>query len=446
MNIVVTGANGFIGRWLITELAQYEKYQITALIRKGSNKSGMAEGQRISIKEVDYQQDAAKEVFENQDVCIHLIGVLGSYGVRQEIYESVNVELTLRILKWCREANVKQFVFCSTPGVQGFGHRLAVEKEKYAPRNCYEKTKASVDIVLLKEIPHYIFRYKFKLKNIRYYIRNSISMFIPNIAIQVYVSLDKILLGNILGNYQLGLYEASCRLVDATALVQAAVVATTPTLAFLYANQKKEKFLEHIQRTFSLVNFLAFPMCFGMIGIAENFVPWYLGKDLMEVVKLMYLSAFFILTKSWSCVFGDQILMVSQNQRYYTYGVVTGAVIDIIFNILFIFPFQVYGILVASLIAEYTGMFIMMQAVRKRLDISVKNLYKGTGKYLACSVSMCILIHGIGSITPKSMIGTLMQITVGVIYYFVILFFYHDENILQVKGYCRVHTYDKKSN
>ena len=96
MNIVVTGANGFIGRWLITELAQYEKYQITALIRKGSNKSGMAEGQRISIKEVDYQQDAAKEVFENQDVCIHLIGVLGSYGVRQEIYESVNVELTDR--------------------------------------------------------------------------------------------------------------------------------------------------------------------------------------------------------------------------------------------------------------------------------------------------------------------------------------------------------------
>lgn len=37
MNIVVTGENGFIGRWLIIELAQYEKYQITALIRKGSN-------------------------------------------------------------------------------------------------------------------------------------------------------------------------------------------------------------------------------------------------------------------------------------------------------------------------------------------------------------------------------------------------------------------------
>lgn len=105
----------------------------------------MAEGQRISIKEVDYQQDAAKEVFENQDVCIHLIGVLGSYGVRQEIYESVNVELTLRILKWCREADVKQFVFCSTLGVQGFGHRLVVEEEKYAPRNCYEKTKASAE-------------------------------------------------------------------------------------------------------------------------------------------------------------------------------------------------------------------------------------------------------------------------------------------------------------
>ena len=240
-------------------------------------------------------------------------------------------------------------------------------------------------------------------------------------------------MGNVLGNYQLGLYEASCKLVDATALVQAAVVATTPTLAFLYANQKKDRFLEQAKKTFRMINFLAFPMCFGMIGIAANFVPWYLGKDMMEVVNLMYLSAFFILTKCWSCVFGDQILMVSQNQKYYTYGVVTGAVLDIILNILLIYPFQVYGVLVASLVAEYIGMIIMMQAVKKKIGISIKRLYKGTGKYLILSICMCILIYLVGLKTPISLLGTFMQVAIGIIFYFVILFFCHDENITQIR-------------
>lgn len=145
MNIIVTGSNGFIGKWLINELHREGKHEITALIRKGSSWNGLSEKQGLSIVEVDYQQESTGKLFSNHDVCIHLIGMMGKYGNHDEMYEKINVGLTSKILFWCEQSGIKQFIFCSTPGVQGFGHRLAVETDSYAPRNYYEESKAHAE-------------------------------------------------------------------------------------------------------------------------------------------------------------------------------------------------------------------------------------------------------------------------------------------------------------
>lgn len=146
MNVIVTGANGFIGRWLVDELIKQDGIKVTALVRKGSNQIGLQQNNtNLVIEEVDYGQEETKEKFYNQDICIHLIGQMGKYGVSKEQFENINVQLTVKILQWCEHAKVEQFVFCSTPGVQGFGHRLAKEEDVYAPRNFYEKTKVQAE-------------------------------------------------------------------------------------------------------------------------------------------------------------------------------------------------------------------------------------------------------------------------------------------------------------
>ena len=76
---------------------------------------------------------------------------MGEYGVTKEQFENINVNLTMKILEWSEQAGIRQFIFCSTPGVQGFGHRLAVEEEKYAPRNLYEMIKVEAE----KNIIHF---------------------------------------------------------------------------------------------------------------------------------------------------------------------------------------------------------------------------------------------------------------------------------------------------
>lgn len=145
MKILVTGATGFIGQWLVSELIEQQKHEIVALVRKESDVNKLKDQKGLSIIEVDYGNQNLSKKFKNVDVCIHLIGQMGEFGVPEEKYVDVNVNLTYKILNICEAKGVKQFIFCSTPGVQGFGNRMATEEQPYAPRNAYEKTKVMAE-------------------------------------------------------------------------------------------------------------------------------------------------------------------------------------------------------------------------------------------------------------------------------------------------------------
>lgn len=139
MNVLVTGGTGFIGRWLVKELVESNQYNVTMLIRNGKKET--VNMNNVTVYEVDYEKEELQNYFKGQDVCIHLIGKLGGYGVDKQEFDFVNIELTRKILIACKDMGVTQFIYCSTPGVQGFGKRLALETDEYNPRNAYEKTK-----------------------------------------------------------------------------------------------------------------------------------------------------------------------------------------------------------------------------------------------------------------------------------------------------------------
>lgn len=89
-----------------------------------------------------------ESAFCGVDIVIHIGGQLGGAGINLATLESGNRDLTQRVAQACLNRGVRQCVFVSTPGVQGFGHRLCVETEPYAPRDVYEISKVHAEQVL----------------------------------------------------------------------------------------------------------------------------------------------------------------------------------------------------------------------------------------------------------------------------------------------------------
>ena len=184
-----------------------------------------------------------------------------------------------------------------------------------------------------------------------------------------------------------------------------------------------------------MVSLIALPMTLGLIGIRNTLVPWFFGKGYEEVSTLLLVSAWFILTVSWSNIFGNQILLACGKEKIYSIAVVISAVENIILSIVLIYKIQAMGAVIASILAEYTGMIIMLVNVRNIIDIH--GWIKLILRYSFISAVMLLLLHFVEALISYSFVATFVQCIVGILFYFSMLLVIKDKNILLILDYVK---------
>lgn len=151
MKILVTGATGFIGRNFL-QTVQSDMNEYICLVRKTSNTELLGKYPNVVIQESSFCFDELCLSLRDVEIVIHMAGQMGGYGVDAETYEQVNCQMTQDMVNACKVSGVRQFIYLSTPGVQGFGKRLCEEKEVYAPRNPYEETKVRAERLIMDSL------------------------------------------------------------------------------------------------------------------------------------------------------------------------------------------------------------------------------------------------------------------------------------------------------
>ena len=214
----------------------------------------------------------------------------------------------------------------------------------------------------------------------------------------------------------------------------------------LFKRGQAEDFKNLASKATTLVAFISVPICFGIIGIRETLVPWFFGPGYEKITDLLFISAWMVITLGWSSIFGLQILVASNQEKKYTWAVSIAAVINICLNLLLIKRLQAAGAVVSSVIAEYTGMLIMLYFVRKYINLSI--MLKETAKYIVGGIVMSSAIFCLGRCMNASMLTTILQICIGVIIYMVMMLILRDKNLIEILGKIRKaisSTFDKSS-
>ena len=117
MKALVTGGNGFLGRYIVEKL-KAEDHDVRVI---GRNKYPELEAQGVECLVCDIQDrinlsKACKDV----DTVFHVAAKVGLWGPWEEFYRT-NVIGTKNLLEACVQAGVKRFIYTSTPSVVSSG-------------------------------------------------------------------------------------------------------------------------------------------------------------------------------------------------------------------------------------------------------------------------------------------------------------------------------------
>ncbi|CAH1705384.1 Membrane protein involved in the export of O-antigen, teichoic acid lipoteichoic acids [Lactobacillus delbrueckii subsp. delbrueckii] len=261
----------------------------------------------------------------------------------------------------------------------------------------------------------------------------TVTMFVPQIATQLYVQLNRTMLGLMVDQKASGFYQYSDNLVK---LILAFVTATgtvmLPHVANAFAQHDMEKVHKMLYKSFDFVSALAYPMMFGIAGVSMTLAPLYYSSKYAPVGPAMLIESIVILMIGWSNVIGTQYLLPVNRVKDFTTSVTIGAVVNIILNFPFISLWGLNGAMWATVLSEVAVTGYQLYVVRKDLDLSL--IFQSSWKYLLASGVMFVAVFGMNTHLKASWLWLICEMAVGVVIYAGLVYFLKAPIIDQAKN------------
>jgi len=260
-----------------------------------------------------------------------------------------------------------------------------------------------------------------KWSDITEHFSPSIALFIPQVATQIYLVLNKTMLGSFASKSEVGFFDNSDKIVKMVlAIVTAMGVVMLPRVANTFARGEMIKVRKYLDQSFSFASYLSIPMAFGLAGIAGEFAPWFFGSGYEKTGTIICLISPIIVFIAWSNVLGQQYLMPTGQTRGYTLSVSVGAIVNFILNLILINRYQSIGTAVSTVVAEFSVTLVQVLFVIKQVNI--RELFQSVWKYLFSGLVMYLVILLIGLTSLSGIMLTGIQVISGMIIYFLMQF------------------------
>lgn len=266
---------------------------------------------------------------------------------------------------------------------------------------------------------------------IKKHLMPTIKLFLPQVASMIYLQVDKLMIKGLTDQVEgVGFYEQAERIVKMPiALITAFSSVMMPRISNVFKNNQLDEVKKYLMNSFQFSLFFAIPMMFGIASISSTMIPWFLGKGYEDVIPIMFALCPIVLFISLSGVTGNQYLTAINNTRALTISYVVAAILNIIVNYFCIIQFGFVGAAFGTIVAE--GLVFFIQLYFMKDIITITGLIKKSYKYWISGIIMFVTCMIIGNQLSPTILTTMLQIIVGTIFYFGILFLLRDDFLLR---------------
>ena len=199
----------------------------------------------------------------------------------------------------------------------------------------------------------------------------NLRLFAPVVAISLYTSLDKIMLGQISGMEQAGFYEYSEKLSKMPmALITAMGTVMLPHMTAKLSAGENNEAVSLLGKSLWLMEAAAMCLAFGIAAISPEFAVVFLGEGYEPCIYIMPIISIVIPIISASNVIGVQYMLPRCSDVAYTVSVCAGAGVNVVLNLLLLPRFGAVGAAVATVAAEVAVLVAQSWVVRNELPLA----------------------------------------------------------------------------
>jgi O-antigen/teichoic acid export membrane protein len=222
-----------------------------------------------------------------------------------------------------------------------------------------------------QKLPNFL-RY-FKLDLAKRLLTDSFPLLLGSIAVIIYMRIDQVMIKNMLGDRDLGLYSAAVKIVEVWYIIPMVI---TRSLFPAIVNAKKmseELYYKRLQQLFSLLIWIAIFIAIPMSVFSHQIIYLLYGDK--------YLSATYVLKiYAWSCIFSffgtarANWLVVENLQNVGLYYVIFGSLTNVILNLIMIKKDGIVGAAEAN-VMSLICVVLLFPLLNKRVRPSVKMFF-----------------------------------------------------------------------
>ena len=193
----------------------------------------------------------------------------------------------------------------------------------------------------------------FDMAYARVHLKPVILLFLPQIAISLYVTLDRTMLGALASTKDVGIYDQALKLVNILlTLVTSLGSVMLPRVSSLLSSGDQKAVNKMHQMSFLIYNLVIFPIIAGMLIVNDDFVQFFLGKDFQDAryaIAIMIFRMFFI---GWTNIMGIQILIPHNKNKEFMISTTVPAIVSVGLNLIFLPKLGFIGAAIVSVLTE----------------------------------------------------------------------------------------------
>jgi O-antigen/teichoic acid export membrane protein len=245
------------------------------------------------------------------------------------------------------------------------------------------------------------------------HLKPMLLFFMANAASSIYMSLDTLMLGVMVGTEAVAYYQIGLKVKRAIGLVMGAAAGVIAARVSYYAgseesahdNSENTEILVSASVRFALVYSIYAAFAIGLF--AKPIIYLFAGDAYDSAIMPMVIMMPAVLFISLTYVTSQELMMPFNLERWLSPTYAVAAAVDFLLNLFLIPRYGAFGAAVSTTIAE--GLVLVLQVIVVKRSVGVRRFMRGCSRIVlptALSVAVLFIVRGImGATLPAAMVA-----------------------------------------